>query len=179
MSKNLINKRLAYLNLLEIYNKQDCIQLPISEFEREKLLYPLCNKNLVLFVINEMCVGIFLTINQAKKIPFIDRLLKTNLGTNIKYFNKSTYKFISKKNQHTGCRLIHIDSEWDIQNWNYPKLCKLPVWIDILTPHSRNDSTWCDILHGYPNKKIDFEFLITMGYELLDDVNELLDIVNE
>lgn len=179
MSKKLINKRLSYLNLLEIYNKHECIQLPISEFETEKLIYPFFNKNLVLLVINEMCVGIFLTINQAKKIPFIDRLLKTNMGTNIKYFNKSTYKFISKRNQHTGCRLIHIDSEWDIDNWNYPKLCKLPLWIDIVTPTSKNDSLWSDILHGYANKKIDFEFLTTMGYEFQEYDGESSYILNE
>ena len=69
MPKHILSKRLSCMNLLEIYNKHECINLPISDFDIEKLLYLLCNKNLVLFVIDEMCVGILLTLNQAKKIP--------------------------------------------------------------------------------------------------------------
>ena len=75
--------------------------------------------------------------------------------------------------------MIHIDSEWDINNWNYPKLCKLPLWIDIVTPTSKNDSLWSDILHGYANKKIDFEFLTTMGYEFQEYDGESSYILNE
>ena len=168
---NKINKVLCKLSINTcIISPEYSLVMPIESYDSSKLnsiTHRLYNKNNILLVIEEMCLGIFLSIYEASKLPFLERIIKndTELQTSTKYFHKKYGKFSSKKDDHTGCLMIKIGSEWDIINlWSYHKLLNIHTWIHHVTPMSNIDTEYQTEIRGTPQDIMDIEFLTTMGY---------------
>jgi len=162
MSYTKINNVFSSLGISTIiYNFNVIINLPIRNKYMRDVRYLMSLKNMRLIIIEEMCLGIFLTAHAANKLPFIKSLLSTNLSTNLKYCNK-----LIDKSQEGGCIVLTIDSEWDINSWDYNKLCDLPRWINILDTEDINKDIYLCLIGGVPKEKIDYKFCQAMGREL-------------
>lgn len=70
----------------------------------------LYNPNLCLVVIQDMAIGIFLTMHLAKKFGYIRMILE-----------RYEYKTLQQK---TSCIVITIDNKWDTSKWCYDKLSR-------------------------------------------------------
>lgn len=70
----------------------------------------LYNPNLCLVVIQDMAIGVFLTMHFAKKFGYIRMILE-----------KNEYKTLKQK---TSCIVITIDNKWDTSKWCYDKLSR-------------------------------------------------------
>ena len=93
----------------------------------------LYNPNLCLVVIQDMAIGIFLTMHMAKKIGYIRMIVERN-----------EYKTL---NQKTSCIIITIDDKWDTSKWSYDKLSRFHNSIgsyisDSTLDNIKNDESW-------------------------------------
>ena len=70
----------------------------------------LYNPNLCLVVIQDMAIGIFLTMHMAKNFGYIRMIVERN-----------EYKTLQQK---TSCIVITIDDKWDTSKWSYDKLSR-------------------------------------------------------
>ena len=161
MSYTKINHVFSSLGISTIIYDWNVVDLPISNNNMCIVKYLMLLDNMRLLIIEEMCLGIFLTAHAANKLPFIKSLLSTNLSTNLKYCNK-----LIDKSREGGCIVLTIDSEWDIYSWDYNKLRNLPRWINIVDKEDRKENIYIPSINGVPKLTIDYNFCRAMGLEL-------------
>ena len=120
-------------------------------------------------MIQEMGLGIFLTSYTAKKIPYYSRLLENDIhyeNTSLYYVNKRNYNTYTIPSNWTGCSLVIIGKEWDINQWDYNKLIHLPSWISYLHPSQDLDlEIYISETGKSLGKSIDIDFMEAMGLD--------------
>ena len=168
---NKLNKLLCRLSVNNCILSQDTnLVMPIESYDKQKyntIHHRLGNKNNVFLVIDEMCLGIFLTRYEAGKLPFLDRIINndTDLQTSNSFYHKNYCKFINSESDQTGCTLITISNDWEILPlWSQHKLVNIHSWIHYLSPISNIDTEYNVALKGAPQEIIDIEFVTTMGF---------------
>ena len=68
------------------------------------------NPNIVILIIESMCLGIFMNIHISKKFKFIDNCLKDPEDHECVYEN--------------GMKIVRVPSEWNTLKWSYIKIQK-------------------------------------------------------
>tara|TARA_Y100001954_G_scaffold235299_1_gene292735 strand:- start:148 stop:654 length:507 start_codon:yes stop_codon:yes gene_type:complete len=164
MSIQKFNNDFCKLGIIEIHDKISNYNFPLIYDKYQIVLHLLKVKNMVLIIIEEMCLGLLVTKHQSQKLPFIKALFETNIGHNIKYWNKKYNRFVTSESEHTACKLITFDHQWDTSNWDYNRLQSLPRWIDLIHINSKEDTSYHSHISGYPHKFIDFEFCKALGF---------------
>ena len=92
-----------------------------------------CNKNIVLLVIETMCIGIIMPLHIANKFKYIENAIKYE-----------EYRQV----RENGMKIISVDEKWDTKLWSYSKIKNFYGWLGDIEMKS------CNELEEEYNKKI-------------------------
>ena len=92
----------AYEDILTLVTPNGKILFNIDNYSR--------NKNLILLVIDSMCLGLILPEHIATRFSYIKNAIK---------YNEYTEKYSN------GMKIIKVSSEWDTRKWSYSKIKKV------------------------------------------------------
>ena len=75
--------------------------------------YYIKNKNMIILIIEPMCIGIIMPMHIAKKFKYIENVLKYD---DYEVFNE-------------GIKVVKIPCEWETRKWSYSKLNHFYNWL--------------------------------------------------
>ena len=142
-----------YFGLLNIiYPHKSCI----TDYELEKYYN---NPNIIVLIIEQMCLAIVMPYHLAIKFKYIDNIIKY----------KDYYVIYEE-----GMKIIKISNEWNINKWRYTKILNFYNWIiqienksceelELETVQKKEDIT-------YINPVFDINFLNALCWN--HDINE-------
>ena len=82
------------------------------------------NKNVVLLVIEPMCVGIIMPVHIAMKFKYIENAIK--------------YEDFKQVGDN-GMKIVSIDEKWDTRRWSYSKIKNFYNWLSDIELKSCNE----------------------------------------
>lgn len=154
--------RSLYTNYNSNHNFPLTFDRYISSNDNNEIKYLIHSKNQNLLVIQEMGVAFFLSDYLIKKLPFYQVLFNndSNFTKDYFYINTDNYTKNIELEPNSGCKVLLITGQWNINQWSINKLISLHEWLPYLGENT--DET-------IPNdikKKIDYKFIEALGYSI-------------
>ena len=101
-------QRYYYKKKHQLHISTIVLQESVKEDHYENCYNAFYNPHMCLLIIQNMCIGIFMPMQLAKKFGYINMILE-----------KQEYYTL---NQKTSCIVITIDEKWDTSKWSYTLL---------------------------------------------------------
>jgi hypothetical protein len=141
---NIISNEECEVDFMEYYGIIDIVLPPnLSSIDIEKYYK---NPNIVILIIESMCLGIFMNLHIARKFKYIENSLKDTEDHEYVYEN--------------GMKIVRVPSEWNTLKWSYIKIQKFYKYLPYIDDLSIEELEikGLDVKRGlFPN--FDYNFL--------------------
>ena len=102
-----------YESFMFKFNLTNIITPDKYKSKTEIIHYYLQNKNMIIVIIDSMCIGIIMPMHIAGKFKYIENILE--------YDDYETY--------NQGINIVKIPCEWETRKWSYTKINRFYNWL--------------------------------------------------